>query len=218
MHPSELVPSLVNGDSGRPVIELDSDPSSNTETNEGRILATSVGLRFVDVVAFEKWQRVGARLQRIVDSSAWCLGDWISYGEAQYSDRYRHAVEVAGLDYQTLRNYAWVARRFDLSRRRDMLSFQHHAEVAALPAGEQDVWLDRAEQGKWSRNQLRRELRSSRRAVDDSPEQSVLPRVRATHERLERWRAAAELSSGTFENWVIEALDNAASGVLEQTD
>ena len=41
------------------------------------------------------------------------------------------------LDYQTLRNYAWVARRFAMSRRRDTLSFGHHAEVPALPEPEQ---------------------------------------------------------------------------------
>ncbi len=32
---------------------------------------------------------------------------------------------------------AWVARRFPVSRRRDTVSFQHHAEVAALPEPEQ---------------------------------------------------------------------------------
>ena len=35
--------------------------------------------------------------------------------------------------------------RFDLSRRRDKLSFGHHAELAALPEHEQDEWLDQAE-------------------------------------------------------------------------
>lgn len=34
------------------------------------------------------------------------------YGQAAYTGRYRDAIEQASLDYQTLRNYAWVARRF----------------------------------------------------------------------------------------------------------
>ena len=52
---------------------------------------------------------------------------------------------VLQLDYQTLRNYAWVARRFPAGRRRAGVSFAHHAEVARLPEPEQDYWLRRAE-------------------------------------------------------------------------
>jgi hypothetical protein len=53
--------------------------------------------------------------------------------------------------YQTLRNYAVVARRLKLSRRRDNLSFQHHAEVCALGFEEQDRWLDLAAESPWRR-------------------------------------------------------------------
>jgi len=89
------------------------------------------------------------------------LGDWLVFGQATYGGRYREAVERTGLDYQTLRNYAWVARRFELSRRRDTLSFGHHAEVAALPGPEQDFWLRKAEEFGWSTMRLRAEVRSS---------------------------------------------------------
>jgi len=54
-----------------------------------------------------------------------------------------------------------VARRFELERRRDNLSFAHHAEVAPLTQPEQDYWLRVAEEKGWSRNQLRREVRAS---------------------------------------------------------
>ena len=70
--------------------------------------------------------------------AAWCLGDWLVFGEQAYAGRYRQAIERTSLDYQTLGNYAWVAKRFSLSRRRDELSFGHHSEVAALPEPEQD--------------------------------------------------------------------------------
>jgi putative SOS response-associated peptidase YedK len=40
------------------------------------------------------------------------------------------------------------------SRRREVLSWSHHREVAALPPAEQDEWLDRAEAEKWDRNDL----------------------------------------------------------------
>jgi hypothetical protein len=84
------------------------------------------------------------------------------YGESAYGwSRYREAIDRTGLDYQTLRNYAWVARRFEHGRRRTGLSFAHHAEVARMSPPEQDFWLRKAEQQKWSRNELRRQVRAS---------------------------------------------------------
>ena len=75
---------------------------------------------------------------------------WLVYGESQFKDRYEEAIRRTSLNYQTLRNYTWVARRFDLSRRRDNLSFGHHAEVAALDPPEQEFWLRKAEKYGWS--------------------------------------------------------------------
>lgn len=57
--------------------------------------------------------------------SSWCLCDWLAHGEDAFTGRYRDAVERTALDYQTLRNYAWLARPLALSRRRDTLSFAH---------------------------------------------------------------------------------------------
>jgi hypothetical protein len=107
------------------------------------------------------WERIGSNLRELVNSSAWWLADWLIYGETTYGwRRYKEAIERTGLDYQTLRNYAWVARRFEHHRRRDGLSFAHHAEVTRLSPPEQDYWLRKAEQKKWSRNELRRAVRA----------------------------------------------------------
>ncbi|MFE0605848.1 LmbU family transcriptional regulator [Streptomyces sp. NPDC058892] len=117
------------------------------------------------------WERIGTDLRELVNSSAWWLADWLIYGEATYGwRRYKEAIERTGLDYQTLRNYAWVARRFDHHRRRDGLSFAHHAEVARLAPPEQDYWLRKAEQQKWSRNELRRSVRASLAVQSDTAE------------------------------------------------
>ncbi|MFF3889371.1 LmbU family transcriptional regulator [Streptomyces sp. NPDC001914] len=115
------------------------------------------------------WERIGANLRELVNSSAWWLADWLLYGEATYGwRRYKEAIERTGLDYQTLRNYAWVARRFEHHRRRDSLSFAHHAEVTRLSPPEQDYWLRRAEQQKWSRNELRRAVRAGLAAQSEA--------------------------------------------------
>jgi hypothetical protein len=96
------------------------------------------GLRLPQRLPFERWLDAGTQLSALCISAAWCLGDWLVFGEQAYAGRYRQAIERTSLDYQTLRNYAWVAKRFSLSRRRDKLSFGHHSEVAALPEPEQD--------------------------------------------------------------------------------
>lgn len=129
-----------------------------------------------------------------------------------YGNRYKHGIEQTGLDYQTLRNYAMVARRFELSRRRHTLSFHHHAELCALSREEQDRWLDLAEAGRWSRNELRRRLRAERQPETTS----TSPRldVKVDLERQARWREAATRSGRDLTSWIVETLDEAASTVL----
>jgi hypothetical protein len=132
-------------------------PYSNYE----EFIMPKKGMALPRQLSYEKWLGIGAQLAAVTTTSSWCLGDWLTYGENAYSGRYRDAIEQTSLDYQTLRNYAWVAKRFPLSRRRDGLSFAHHAEVAGLPEHEQDFWLRKAEDLSWSRNKLRQEVRSS---------------------------------------------------------
>lgn len=179
-----------------------------------QVLATRIGLRFSRTLSFEGWERAGEQISRVLSSSAWCLGDWIVVGQSHFSDRYKQVIEAVGLDYQTVRNYAWVARRFELHRRRSALSFQHHAEVASLPADKQDYWLDRAEELGWSRNQLRHELRKSRTTgVRDGAPASMMPRIVVPPERIARWRATARQMNMSLERWIVANLDSAAGEV-----
>jgi hypothetical protein len=159
------------------------------------------------------WRSLGRQIFTISDSSAWWLGDWLIYGQSAYPDRYKKAIADTALDYQTLRNYAWVARRFEPYRRRERLSFQHHAEVASLPEDEQDLWLLRAQQHGWSRNQLRRQVQCSR---NGSREQEVVQlQMSLVADRKQRWQEAAERSEQDLLDWMVAILDRAASSTLE---
>jgi hypothetical protein len=205
-----------NAASFEPYSRQTSHESRSSSVNIGdrhKILTTPVGLSFHSEVTFEAWVRAGTHISRIMSSSAWYLGDWVVFGQDKYENRYRRAVDAAGLDYQTLRNYAWVARSFTPTRRRPGLSFQHHAEVASLPAQEQDEWLDKAERHGWSRNQLRKNLRESRNRVVKIA-RSPMPTVYVPEEIVERWRLAAAESDADFESWVVKTLDNAADRAL----
>jgi hypothetical protein len=181
--------------------------------------AACSSLRLRSELSFEDWVRAGRHISKVSSASAWWLGDWLLYGEQAYGRRYRTALEVTPFDYKTLRNYAWVARRFEPSRRRDRLSFQHHAEVASLPEPEQDLWLMRAETLCWSRNELRRRLAARRRDDrDGSDESSLVLRMEIAEARHRRWREAALKAELQLADWIAAAADDAADAALERDD
>ncbi len=114
-------------------------------------------------LTFEQWESLGSTVAAMVDGAPWWMGDWLSYGERAYGEKYAHVVDGTPWKIQTLQNYAWVSRRFEISRRREILSFSHHAEVAALDPADQDALLDRAEAESWSRADLRTAVRELKR-------------------------------------------------------
>lgn len=176
---------------------------------------TPNGLQISPGIDFESWMTMGQRITGISNACSWCLGDWLIYGERAFAARYKAAVAATSLDYQTLRNYAWVARRFEMSRRRDTLSFQHHAEVAALPEAHQDLWLLRAERAHWSRNELRRRLGTERRLQRmRQADNAVTVSVEVSQSRVQRWRDAAEAAQQTLTEWIATAVDAAADASL----
>lgn len=188
------------------------------QAGQHQVKITNVGLSFPErPITFDYWQQAGARVARMANASAWYLGDWLAYGESQYANRYRSAVEAVGVSYQTLRNYAWVARRFPLSRRRDTLTFFHHMEVAKLSPREQDRWLDLAAERSWSVRKLRQQLRSGELTADRSEVKSATPlRIETETQRVDRWRAAAARASVPLTHWVVSCLDAAAGDELDR--
>ncbi|MFD5805171.1 LmbU family transcriptional regulator [Streptomyces sp. NPDC127020] len=183
------------------------------------MLTTRVGLHIPTDLSYEDWEQAGCRLSGLVDSSTWWLGDWLVYGKDHYADRYQRGIRSAGLQYQTLRNYAWVARRFELHRRRQALSFQHHAEVASLPAAEQDLWFDRAEQSNWTTKQLRQALGAARDANTGDKREVVAKRQLSLPDSSVRcWHRAARQTGAELEQWVLDTLDSAAEEILAQAE
>ena len=173
------------------------------------------GLLLPPGMSFDVWQRVGGHVLQAAESISWWVGDWLVFGQHTYGERYQQAIAQTSLDYQTLRNYAWVAKKFPLSRRRDTLSLGHHSEVAALTEAEQDTWLARAERFGWSRNELRRRLRAARQAGRSAigPAKTALThsvKLKVSAQQHDRWRAAAEQRNRAVDDWIVETLDQAA--------
>ena len=109
----------------------------------------------------EEWETYGSRLGTVTRSSSWWLGDWVRFGQRHYNDhKIEFASHITGYDEQTLRNFAYVAGRCEFSRRRENLSWSHHAEIAALEPDEQDRWLEEAAIQALSVRGLRQRVRT----------------------------------------------------------
>ena len=119
-----------------------------------RSVFTPTELILPEDTSFEDWTAIGQRLQWISKAIHWWIGDWIRFGERKWGERYSQALAETPFAYQTLANDVWVASAIEPSRRKEKLTFSHHAVVAALPPAEQDELLSIAEQKGWSSHQL----------------------------------------------------------------
>ena len=98
----------------------------------GKFKAEKCGLAVSESITKDDWRCAGIALSEIDKRLMWCIGDWINAGERKWGAIYQEAEEITGFAYQTLRNAASVCTGFELSRRRDNLTFTHHADVAGL--------------------------------------------------------------------------------------
>jgi hypothetical protein len=139
---------------------------------------TRVGWTPAADIDLAEWSAVGRRLGEIGRCSQWWLGDWINYGNVKFGERYSRAAKLTGYDVQSLMNMVYVASRFEIYRRRENLSWSHHATVASLDVDGQERWLARASAESLSVADLRVELRTARRALEeaaDAPEAAPPP-------------------------------------------
>lgn len=124
-----------------------------------RVTLTPVALSLPDDFTPDEWDDLGRALGEVGGALQWWQADLILAGENRYGVTYQRAMEVTGLEYKTLANMVSVARKFESSRRRESLSFAHHAAVAALAVDEQDAWLDYAAQEGLSVAKLKAAMR-----------------------------------------------------------
>ena len=115
------------------------------------------GLTPIGKPTFTNWQECGVFIQEAEKSVQFWIGDWLNYGERAWGKKYTEALEQTGLDYQTLRDYKWVASNVPLSVRKDTLSFHHHKQVASLDKEQQEHLLTKAVAFAWSLIKLKQE-------------------------------------------------------------
>ena len=119
---------------------------------------TATGVSLPPDLSFEEWSDYGERLFAMEHGVMWAIGDWWIYGDHRYGER-AAAVLDSRYSFKTFADAGWVARSVESSRRRELLTFSHHKEVAPLPPEEQNYWLDEAEKGRWTRSELRSHIK-----------------------------------------------------------
>lgn len=130
----------------------------------------------------------------------WIIGDWLN--QILWGSKYATAAPIFDLSRGTLKNYASICKKFDASRRREHLTFEHHVAVAAVDPEEQDKLLDLAESDELSARDLRALAHSdepTRRLTLEVPEQTI-----------ELWEAAAG-SAEQLKSWLRRAANAYAS-------
>jgi hypothetical protein len=130
----------------------------------GIVTTTALVLDDPDLTV-EQWATIGHYLGTVARAARWWIGDWISFGERAYGERYSQAVELTGYDEGYLRDLAYIARNVHPSVRTDALGISHHKLVAPLERREQRRWLKAAAENGWSRERLRAELRAERQPI-----------------------------------------------------
>src|SRR5919198_4727149 len=89
----------------------------------GKFAVTPTGLTVEGQPTFEEWRDRGDVLHLTEAGLPWAIGDWWAVGEHKYGDRASRAVDpTTGADrLQRFMNYAWVSKKFETSRRREVL-------------------------------------------------------------------------------------------------
>lgn len=119
---------------------------------------TETGLTIPDDLPFDSWLGLGKTLQLMDTAVQWWIGDWLIFGEQKYGEMYTQAINETDAAYSTLRNYKWVAKSIEMSRRRDKAPFSVHAEIASLPEEKQDSALEQAEKDEWTVKEARKQV------------------------------------------------------------
>ncbi len=132
-------------------------PVPTTLEIESRAVITDSGLSLPEGLSYDEWLGVGRKLMLADKAVQWAIGDWWAYGDHRYGERASAAIDPDTGENRLTRymQYGWVARSIETSRRREVLSWSAHLEVAALEPAIQDAILQRAVDNGWGSREVR---------------------------------------------------------------
>jgi hypothetical protein len=135
------------------------------------IKITPYGIEFENKPTIEEWHKAVLGVQKIHGMMQFYLGDLMVFAESPVTgwgeSKYQDLIDNTGYDYQTLRHYASVARRFSPKFREAVLgrvptsaqvSFSHFQDVQGLDDVAAKHFLEMVIDSRWSIAKLREEV------------------------------------------------------------
>jgi hypothetical protein len=123
---------------------------------------TPTGLVAPEQVNERDYEEIGRVLLRLDSSMQWLIGDWINHGDNfQWGETYARVAAEFGYSENTVMQYAYVARKVEISIRYRDLSFGHHQLVVGMARPEQEQWLQKAADEGLSIAKLRAAIKQS---------------------------------------------------------
>lgn len=207
-------------------------PVSSLQGRQLEILApyvTRISLQMPEDFTEIQWTAVGGSLSMARGATAWWCGDWLNQGEAKFRDKaIQAACELLNIDPGTANTYRSVCEMFPPERRRDLLSFEHHKEVRGLDRRHQEKWLDEAAGQKWSRADLRRNMKEAGvkqqpkiELVENGQRRTTVELYEKFREYMEQvpilWEPLRDLLETIGEQWETRLPQPQALDMLEKT-
>lgn len=124
---------------------------------------TETGLKLNKSMGYDEWENIVSQLARMEKATQWWIGDALNFGEAKYGEMYAQAIDDS--QKKTWQNCKFVAKSIESSRRRELVSWSTHSEVAGLEPDAQNELLDMAEKAQLTKQQMRSEVKKYNRAL-----------------------------------------------------
>jgi hypothetical protein len=168
------------------------------------------------------WGRLvaeGRAARASADAGRWRIGRLASLVAKQYGGRSLQAfADDIGETYPTVRRYRWVFTRYEptVRFRFQQLSFSHFQAVAGLP--DRTKWLERADGGCWSVDELVRQSRAAaaRSARTSAPTPAMTdPRapIREARSHLKGLAKLDDTDMAKASTWLEPLLDDLAAEI-----
>lgn len=123
---------------------------------------TARGLEIRGMPPLAAFAELGEALRTFERTLAFVIGDWINALEDRYGEEASQVIDASGWSLNTIRTYAWTAKKVPPENRRidEGLTYAHHQAVGALEPAEQRHWLTLAlgngdDAGPWPVSRLR---------------------------------------------------------------
>lgn len=121
---------------------------------------------------YEEWDKIGHQIGRVNQGLMWWIGDWLNYGEQAFGEKYAQAMENTGKAYSTVRQAAYMARKYPPETRRDALTFSHYSIVTGLTDDLGNRLLTLAENNAWTVKQLKEQRDKMEADVNPKPDKA----------------------------------------------